>query len=77
MDSYSEYLEYQSVGGERWDQLAFKFYGNALYYEPIVRANPYVPIAPMLEAGTHLRIPILEAEEIILDDKGDLPPWQR
>lgn len=71
-----EYLEYKSIGGERWDQLAYKYYANALYYEPIIRANPHVPISPTLEAGLNLRIPIFDAEEIAFDDTGDLPPWQ-
>lgn len=71
-----EYIEHQTIAGERWDQLAYKFYGNALLYEEIVRANPYVAIMPTLPAGITLRIPILNAADID-DDKGDMPPWRQ
>ena len=34
------YLTHITTEGERWDQLAWKYYGNALEYERIVAANP-------------------------------------
>ena len=66
----SEYLEYKTIDDERWDQIAYKFYGIPTLYEPIIRANPYIPITSILPAGTIIQIPILQAQ-----DKGDLPPW--
>lgn len=71
----TEYLEYKTLGGERWDQIADKFYGDALLYEPIVRANPYVSITAELETGIILNIPILNQEELNFGE-GGLPSWQ-
>ena len=71
-----EYIEHKTIAGERWDQLAFRYYGNAMLYEPIIRANPYVVIEPILAEGIVLRIPLLEQTEIA-EDLGDLPPWRQ
>lgn len=71
----TEYLEYKTLGGERWDQIADKFYGDALLYEPIVRANPLVSITAELETGIILNIPILNQEELNFNE-GGLPSWQ-
>lgn len=71
----SEYLEYKTIDDERWDQIAYKFYGIPTLYEPIIRANPYIPITSILPAGTIIQIPILQEDELDAQDKGDLPPW--
>lgn len=65
------YLTHITREGERWDQLAAIYYGNAYRYEPIVRANPHVPLTSALAAGLTLRIPVLDAEPI----SEELPPW--
>ena len=70
-----EYIEHKTIAGERWDQLAFRYYGSATLYEPIIRANPYIAIEPILASGIVLRIPLLEQDDIS-DDLGDLPPWR-
>lgn len=68
-----EYLTHVTREGERWDALAFRYYGSAYRYDPIVRANPQVPLTLALPAGLTLRIPVLEA----LPTTEDLPPWLR
>ncbi|WP_339079030.1 tail protein X [Pseudomonas sp. TMP9] len=67
----AEYLTHTTVEGERWDQLAFIYYGDAMRYEPIVRANPQVPITRSLTSGLTLRIPVLD----VVTSSEDLPPW--
>ncbi|KGH08707.1 MULTISPECIES: tail protein X [Comamonas] len=67
------YLTHITTEGERWDQLAWKYYGNALEYERIVAANPQVPITPTLLGGLRLSIPVIEETQIV----EDLPPWKR
>ncbi|MCY1530294.1 hypothetical protein D9M68_654750 [compost metagenome] len=69
-----QYLTHTTTEGERWDQLAFLYYGNAHRYEPITRANPQVPLNGALPAGLSLRIPVLE-EQVVSSE--DLPPWMR
>ena len=71
-----EYIEHKTIAGERWDQLAYRYYGNALLYEPIIRANPYVNIETALEEGVVLRIPLLDRDEFS-ENLGDLPPWRQ
>lgn len=67
------YLTHITTEGERWDQLAWKYYGNALAYERIVAANPQVPITPTLQGGLRLSIPVIEEAQTV----EDLPPWKR
>ncbi len=67
----AEYLTHTTVEGERWDQLAFTYYGDAMRYEPIVRANLQVPMTRALPAGLTLRIPVLD----VVPSSEDLPPW--
>lgn len=68
-----QYLTHITRDGERWDQLAFIYYGDALRYEPIIRANQHVPISTTLQAGLKLRIPLLDVKATT----EDLPPWLR
>lgn len=70
-----KYVEYVTNDGDRWDLIAYKFYGNALNYEVIVNANPQVEIVPLLSGGIILKIPKIEIGNILKDD--DLPPWKR
>ena len=47
----SEYYSYITKDKDRWDLIAYKFYKNPTKYEPIIQANPKVPITPILESG--------------------------
>lgn len=67
------FIEHITREGERWDQIADRYYGDPFGYEPIITANPYVPIVPILDAGTLLLVPVLE-EPVVLE--ADLPPWK-
>ncbi|WP_173647458.1 tail protein X [Pseudomonas lactis] len=66
-------LTHITTEGERWDQLAWQYYGDAHRYLPIVQANPHVPITAALPAGLILAIPLLEQVAVT----EDLPPWMR
>jgi phage tail protein X len=70
-----DYLVHQTKDGDRWDLLAWHYYGDALRFEVIVVANPHVPIVPILDAGLQLAIPILVEEETVAAE--DLPPWKQ
>ncbi len=67
------YIPHITIEGERWDQLAYRYYGSAHRYDPIIRANPHVPLFAALPAGLELRIPLLDIEAT----SEDLPPWMR
>lgn len=68
------YVEHITSDGERWDQLALRYYGDASAYEPIIVANAHVPIRPTLEAGVRLRVPV---RTVAIAPKTKLPPWVR
>jgi phage tail protein X len=67
------YLEHWTVEGDRWDLLAWRYYGDPYGYERIIRANPEVPIIPVLPSGVRLLIPAIDSREV--PDSGGLPPW--
>lgn len=67
------FITHVTTEGERWDQLAWRYYGDAYRYWPIVEANPHVPLTGALSAGLTLAIPLLETVPLT----EDLPPWMR
>ena len=68
-----EFYEYITKEGDRWDLIAYQFYGDPMLYGPIIVANPDVPIIPILPGGIKLRIPVIELKNTI----EELPPWKR
>lgn len=67
------YLEHITTQGERWDNLACRYYGDALSYERIIAANPHVAIIPVLPSGVRLIIPVIS----VTQTTSELPPWLR
>ncbi|MDF0606623.1 tail protein X [Neisseriaceae bacterium TC5R-5] len=67
------FLTHISTAGERWDQLAHRYYGDALQYERIIVANPHVPLGTHLAGGLMLSIPVIAAQDL----EEALPPWLR
>ena len=68
------FLEHVTREGERWDSLAWQYYGDPMGYPRIIAANPHVAITPVLPSGL-LLIPVIEAEEATTEE--DTPPWLR
>ena len=71
------YLPHATIEGERWDLLAWRYYGDALDYRRIIEANPQAPIIPVLPAGLILYIPVLAAADVAAPVSSALPPWLR
>ena len=59
---------------DRWDTLAWQYYGDASQFEIIIRANPALAIHPILPAGSKVIIPAGAVKSI---PAGPLPPWKR
>ena len=70
MTYYKE--RYITSQGERWDDIAYAFYGNAERTAPLVEANPAYSDVSIFGAGIALRIPILDQAL-----PTSLPPWKR
>jgi phage tail protein X len=68
------FIVHVTRAGERWDLLAWRFYGDPTAYGPIIVANPSVPIVPVFDAGLTIAIPVLPAAATVA---ADLPPWKR
>ena len=68
------YVVHVTSDGDRWDQIANRYYGDPLRYEPIIAANGDLPIIPVLPASLHVLVPILTTATPSTDD---LPPWKR
>lgn len=76
----SEYLLHRTSDGERWDQLAFKYYGSVSLQGELIAANrdlflDDLRIPALLPAGLILRVPIREASTTT--SGAGLPPWKR
>ncbi len=68
------YLTHTTKDGERWDMIAWRYYGDPHGYEPIVEANPDVAIVPALPGGLSLLIPIIDQAAPAAEG---LSPWKR
>jgi phage tail protein X len=71
----SGFIEHITADGDRWDLLAWKYYGDPYAYEGIIRANPEVPIVPILPSGVRLLIPVLDPPAAGTPVPAGLPPW--
>ena len=69
-----EVIEHITKDGDRWDLLAWEYYGDPTGYERIIAANPSVAIAPILPGGIKILIPVLEEAETATTE--GLPPWK-
>jgi len=62
-----------TTAGERWDLLAWRYYGDPTDYSPIIMANPNVPIEPVFDAGVSIAIPLQQKSVV---GPVNLPPWK-
>jgi phage tail protein X len=69
----SQYILHITKAGERWDLLAWRYYGDPTDYKMIIMANPDVTIEPAFEAGIYLAVPIVQKSTLV---SVDLPPWK-
>ena len=68
------YIQHIVKGRIRWDQVALTVYGDVNKIEPILIANPSIPIEATIPAGTKINIPVIEQAEII--SNNIVPPWK-
>ena len=70
-----EYIEHITLDGDRWDQIATLYYGDASRISPLAEANEHLRLLPVLPGGLLVRVPILEDDNNLLPE--ELPPWKR
>ena len=71
--SSPQYITYISSEGDRWDLLAWNYYGDPTLFGPMLMANPGLTIEPVLAAGLTVIIPVLQRAAVVTTD---LPPWK-
>ncbi len=69
-----QFLTHVTSSHERWDLLAWTYYGDATLYRYLIEANPTVPIVPKLNPGITLIVPILQ---IAASNVTPVPPWRQ
>ncbi len=70
----AQFLTYITGDGDRWDLLAWRYYGDATQFGPIIMANPSITIEPVLSAGLTVVVPVLQSASVV---SSNLPPWKR
>jgi phage tail protein X len=71
-----QFIPHLTTAGERWDTLAWKYYGDATLFGPIIQTNPQIAIEAGFEAGLNIGVPILVVNQAA-QNQADLPPWKR
>ncbi len=69
----AKYLDHITTEGERWDQLAQRYYGSAYAYPVLVEANSRFAHLHTLISGLLLKIPVIDRPAT----PKKLPPWRR
>jgi Phage Tail Protein X len=72
--SCSQFIKHITSNTERWDLLAWNYYGDPTLFGPIVMANPDVPIEAVFEAGRTILIPVIQQPSTTA---ANLPPWKQ
>lgn len=67
--------EHRVSAYERWDTLAWRYYGDATAYERIMRANPDVPRDLLLPEGVMLQVPVDEVQATTTVRNAEVPAW--
>lgn len=66
-------MTYTTVQGDKWDEIAYKVYGDTKFTDVLLEANAEYRYIFIFSAGIVLDVP--EVETRITSD--DLPPWKR
>jgi phage tail protein X len=53
-----QFIPHVTAAGERWDTLAWRYYGDATLFGPIIQSNPQIPIEAVFEAGLNIGVPL-------------------
>jgi phage tail protein X len=71
-----QFIPHVTAAGERWDTVAWKYYGDATLVGPIIQTNPQIPIEAVFEAGETIGVPMLMVNQAT-QNATDVPPWKR
>jgi hypothetical protein len=63
--TFQTFYVYSTVGGETWDRVSLKFYGNERYMNLLIRNNPTYDDYVEFDSGNLLVIPQVETKTSI------------
>lgn len=66
------YLKHIVSDSERWDNLAYRYYGDPLKVNLLIDANPHIPFCEQLPTGQIIWVPVLQVAQV---DNSGMPPW--
>ena len=75
-----EYFEHTTEAGDRWDLIAYRYYGDQNKQTLLLEANRRLYLhelavpPPILPAGVVIKVPVIVAAPANYDV---LPPWKR
>lgn len=70
----TDYLTHTTREGDRWDLLAWEYYGDVNQLPLLTAANPSVSLDPILPVGLTLQVPVID--EPAAETTPGLPPWR-
>jgi phage tail protein X len=73
MTASGQFILHITTAAERWDLLAWRYYGDPTDYLPIIMANPNVAIEPVFDAGIAIAVPLQQKSSVFT---VNLPPWK-
>ena len=71
----TNFTEYITTPGQRWDSIAYQTLNNPYGYQVIIENNPTYRDVVEFSSAIALRIPVLE--ETAQANPQLLPPWRR
>ena len=67
-------IQHQIKAGERWDLLAYHYYGDVGEINRLIDANPHIPFCEVLPTGHTLFVPVIKVKTT---SQADLPSWMQ
>ena len=68
-----QYVSHLTAVGDRWDLIAWQYYGDPTQYSGLIAINASIPIVPVLDSGLSIVVPIVTASS---QPASNLPPWK-
>lgn len=65
-------IKHVTKQGERWDNISYRYYGDPLDYDRIIKANPHISFCEVLPTGATVYIPVLN---VAPTNNANMPPW--
>lgn len=80
MSTSNGHFVHRTIDGDRWDLIAWQWYGDARRQTLLLEANRELFLDPLrvppaiLPAGLEIKVPVID---VATADENLLPPWKR